>query len=118
LAEQRHWQQASARFFQAWKQAAQLAGPYYFGDGSDASVGLASAKNDLRPNLEKISNAIGAISSGQGVFLAVLYSFYNDEDAQELLQRAGVKGMADIASRLDLPRRQLIAELLVNYNGW
>lgn len=109
---------APARFFYAWKQAAELAGPQYFGDGSRDGVGRASAKNDLRPNLELIQSSIGVISSGQAAFLAVLYSFYNDRDAVPLLQEAGIQGMADIASRLDLEHRKVVAELLLTYTGW
>ena len=109
---------APVRFFLAWKKAAELAGPQYFGDGTKENLGRASAKNDLRPDLDMMGRAIGVVSPGEGVFLAVLYSFYNDTDAVPLLKMAGVEGMADIASRLDLQRRQLVADLLVNYTGW
>ena len=50
-------------------------------------------------------------------FLAALYSFYNTHDSVLLWEKAGIRGFADL-SGLDLVRRKLIAELLLNYVGW
>ena len=44
-------------------------------------------------------------------------SFYNVEDGGRLLERVGVRGLADFGG-LDLKRRTVIAALLLNYTGW
>ncbi|MGB5954189.1 hypothetical protein [Pseudomonas sp.] len=41
----------------------------------------------------------------------------NAHDGGKLLAEAGVEGLADLCS-LDIRRRQIIATLLLNYEGW
>lgn len=115
--ESRYFQSAPERFFAAWKRAVSLAGIAYFGTGTKSALDLATKKWDLTPNLERISDAIGVLSSGERVFLAALVSFYNSEDGGRLLKRVGVEGLADLGG-LDLQRRTLIAALILNYAGW
>lgn len=117
-AEMQYWAAAPARFFRAWKEAARLAGAVYFGDGTPANLQNATTLNQLAPNLERCTEAMGYLSGGEKAFLAVLYSFYNDVTGQKLMAAANVKGMADIASSLDLQRRRLVSELLLSYTGW
>jgi len=116
--EMQHWQGAPARFFDAWKEGARLAGYQYFGDGTKEGLNRASDKNQLRPDYPLISSAIGVISSGERVFISTLYSFYNSEDGGELMRRCDIAGMADVVSNLDLPRRQVLAALMLSYTGW
>lgn len=108
---------AASRFFAAWKQGVTLARPHYFGDGTKEGLAAATDKNDLQPNLKRISQALGVLSHGEAVFLVAMYSFYNDQDAAKLWRKAGVKTIGDL-SVLDLERRQIIADLMVNYVGW
>lgn len=115
--EIRHFEQAPAAFFQAWKRGVKLAGFAYFGDGTREQWERAADKWTLRPNVTLIRRAIGAMSSGEKVFLAAMVSFYNSRDGGALLKRVGVQGLADLGN-LDLERRQLIATLILNYNGW
>ncbi|EJQ9336303.1 hypothetical protein NYF37_004626 [Salmonella enterica] len=115
--EECHFGQASEAFFSAWKEGVSLAGPQFFGDGSRDVPAHAKDKWDLVPDLTSISNALGVMSSGERVFIAALVSFYNAHDSQELLRRAGVEGLADLGN-LDLPRRRVIASLVLNYTGW
>ncbi|MBU7442654.1 hypothetical protein KRI00_35955 [Paraburkholderia fungorum] len=112
-----HFTTAPARFFEAWKQAALLAGPVYFGDGTREAIEKAKDKWALAPNGAVILDAFGVLSSGERTFLAALYSFYNSDDSVPLWEKAGIRGFADL-SGLDLVRRKLIAELLLNYVGW
>jgi hypothetical protein len=112
-----HFTVAAGRFFDAWKQAAMLAGPVYFGDGTREAVENAKDKWALAPNGAVILDAFGVLSSGERTFLAALYSFYNSDDSVLLWEKAGIRGFAD-RSGLDLGRRKLIAELLLNYVGW
>ena len=107
-----------ALFLQAWKEATALAGAKYFGDGSEDGPDIASNKNDLRPNLERIRKVLRSCSPAEGLFLAELYSFYNDFVARELLKDFVAIDLGTLASELDLKRRQVLAQLFVNYSGW
>lgn len=113
----RHFEQAPAAFFQAWRRGVELVGFTYFGDGTQANEEHAIDKWALRPNVEYIRKAIGAMSSGEKVFLAAMVSFYNANVGGQLLKRVGVRGLADLGN-LDLERRQVIATLILNYTGW
>lgn len=108
---------AAGRFFEAWKRGVELARPHYFGDGTKEGLAAARDKNDLAPDLKRISDALGVLSHGEVVFLVSMYAFYNDQTAAKLWSKAGVKTIGDL-SALDLERRQVIADLLVNYVGW
>lgn len=114
---QAHWLKAPAEFFQAWKRGVRIAGAYYFGDGTEERVERASEKWDLEPRSAAIRDAFGVLSSGERTFLAAMYSFYNAHDGAVLLKECGFEGLADL-STLDLPRRKVIADLLLNYTGW
>lgn len=116
-AEMIYWKDAPARFFKAWKEAAQLVGAPYFGDGTAANLKSAAFRDQLAPNLERCTAAMGYLSSGEKTFLAVLYSFYNRYDAEELLKAADFRGMADFAG-MDLNRRRIITQLMENFTGW
>jgi hypothetical protein len=94
-----------------------LAGSVYFGDVTGVAVEKAKDKWALAPNGAVILDAFGVRGSGERTFLAALYSFYNTEDSVLLWEKAGIRGFADL-SGLDLVRRKLIAELLLNYVGW
>jgi len=115
--EQRHFAAASDAFFQTWKLGVQLAGPHWFGDGTPEGLRQAQDKWDLCPDVPRISKAIGVLSSGERMFLAAMVSFYNDRKGGALLKRCGFHGLADF-SGLDSQRRQVIANLVLHYNGW
>jgi hypothetical protein len=72
-----HFSQAPHAFFHAWKRGVELVGPVLFGNGNRESLDLAVEKWDLCPNVALIKKAVGAMSSGEKVFLAALVSFYN-----------------------------------------
>lgn len=61
---------------------------------------------------------MGWLSSGEAVFLAAMYSFYNSRAGGEMLASLGVTAPGDIAASLDASRRHVIADLLVSYAGW
>lgn len=114
-----HQQQdlAPEQFFQAWKKAVLLAGPRYFGIECRSDINMARSKWDLCPDVPLIESAIGVMSHGEQVFLAALVSFYNDETGGRLLQRVGVRSLADFGL-LDTQRRMLLATLIIHYSGW
>ena len=112
-----HFSQAPQSFFDAWKEGVLLAGPGLFGKGTRDGLDLAVCKWDLRPRMTEIRRCIGPMSSGQRVFLAAMTSFYNSKEGGALCKRVGVHGLADLGV-LDLQRRQVIADLILNYDGW
>lgn len=107
-----------AAFFEAWRAGVRLAGPRYFGDGTLAAVDAATTKQDLAPNYDEVMNGLGVLSSGEAVFLAAMYSFYNDEAGGKMLAQVDAAGLAGISAHLDEPRIRVIADLLVSYAGW
>lgn len=105
-------------FFEAWRKGVRLAGPLYFGDGTAANVDAAKSKYDLVPDCDEVTGAIGVLSSGEAVFLAAMYSFYNDNAGGKMLAQLDAQGLAGISAHLDEARRWVIAELVVSYAGW
>lgn len=117
VREMRHFDQAPAAFFRAWKRGVAIAGVEYFGDGTDEGLRLATTKWDLRPNMLLLNDALGVLSSGQRMFLSAMVSFYNAREGGAMLRRVGFHGFADLGN-LDLERRQVIADLQLYYDGW
>lgn len=115
--EEHHFATAPQAFFEAWKRGVKLAGIEWFGNGTQENFEHASSKGDLRPRILMLNDALGVLSSGQRLFLSSMVSFYNSREGGAMLKRCGVEGLADLG-KLDLQRRQVIADLLLNYNGW
>ena len=102
---------------QAWKRGVQIAGAEWFGDGTHAGLQQATSKWELRPNVQRLNEALGVLSSGQRLFLATMVSFYNASEGGAMLKRCQFEGLADLGG-LDLERRKVIAELVLHYDGW
>lgn len=115
--EEAHFTRAPSAFFQAWKRGAEIAGAEWFGNGTQAGLERATTKWDLRPNMLLVNDALGVLSSGQRMFLSAMVSFYNAREGAAMLRRCGFEGLADLDG-LDLERRKVIADLVLNYNGW
>lgn len=112
-----HFTKAPSVFFQAWKRGAEIAGAEWFGDGTREGWARAASKWDLRPNMLLLNDALGVLSPGQRMFLSAMVSFYNAREGGAMLKRCGFEGLSDLDS-LDLDRRKVIADLVLNYNGW
>ncbi|PLC52881.1 hypothetical protein CR155_15865 [Pollutimonas nitritireducens] len=115
--DERHFACAPGAFIKAWKRGVEIAGPEWFGDGTHDGLQGVASKWDLRPNLVLLNDALGVLSSGQRMFLAAMVSFYNAREGAAMLRRCGFEGLSDL-SGLDLKRRQVIADLVLHYNGW
>ncbi len=115
--EDRHFAQAPEAFFQGWKRGVQIAGHEWFGDGTCEGLQRATEKWDLRPNLLRLNDALGVLSGGQRMFLAAMVSFYNSREGGAMLRRCQFEGLSDFGG-LDLERRKVLADLLLNYSGW
>jgi len=112
-----HFDNAPAAFLEVWKRGIQIAGVEWFGDGTHGGLQQATSKWELRPNVSRINDALGVLSSGQRMFLAAMVSFYNADEGGAMLNRCQFEGLADLGS-LDLERRKVIADLLLHYHGW
>ena len=115
--EQAHFDAAPQAFFEAWKRGAQIAGHEWFGDGTREGLNQAKSKWDLRPDMLRANDALGVLSSGERMFLSAMFSFYNAREGGAMLKRCHFQGLSDFDG-LDLQRRKVIADLLVNYSGW
>lgn len=115
--EETHFALAPAAFFQAWKRGVEIAGVEWFGNGTREGLRSAASKWDLRPNMLLLNDALGVLSGGQRLFLSAMVSFYNSREGAAMLKRIGFEGLADLGG-LDLERREVIAELVLNYSGW
>ena len=51
------------------------------------------------------------------MFLAAMVSFYNSREGGAMLKRCQFQGLSDFGG-LDLERRKVLADLLLNYSGW
>ena len=105
---------SEADFLSAWCAGIELAGGQFFGDGS----GRGATKWELAPIYDMVYAALGWLSSGEAAFLAAMYSFYNANTGGEMLRTLEINGLADLAARLDAPRRRVLADLLISYTGW
>jgi hypothetical protein len=105
-------------FFDAWLRGVEIAGHQWFGDGTVAAAANATSKGALSPRYDDIAEAIGWLSSGEAVFLAAMYTFYNADTGGKMLRQLRVNGLADLSAKLDEPRLRVIAALLVSYAGW
>lgn len=108
---------APTRFLAAWKRGC-LISPQYFGDGTRESIEAATDKWQLAPNVEAINKAVRFKSPGEAIFLAAMVDFYNDVRSREIQNAAGQSDGVGNLLRMDWERRQVIADLLVNYAGW
>ena len=92
-------------------------GVEWFGDGTHEGLQRAKSRWELRPNVQRLNDALGVLSGGQLMFLAAMVSFYNSDEGGAMLNRCQFKGLADLGG-LDLDRRKAIADLLLHYHGW
>lgn len=107
--------QKPTRFLAAWKRGVKLAGGNYF--KLQTHIDKATDKKQLQPDYDLIRHSLKAISTGQAHFLALMYSFYNSEDGQKMLEVIGRPNIAD-ATHLDDEQIEIIIELMKNYQGW
>lgn len=106
-----------ASFFDAWKRGVSLAGLTFFGDGRTAPD-AATSKNDLAPDYDMVQSGLGQLSSGEAVFLAAMYSFYNATVGGKMLAKLKADGLGDISAALDEQRVRVLADLMISYPGW
>ncbi|HAT3881899.1 TPA: hypothetical protein I8672_003360 [Legionella pneumophila] len=105
------------RFDRAWKRGVQKVGVEFF-NLKASSLESAKKRWQLEPNYEVISNTIGGYSHGKQVLLAMMYSFFDPECGQELLEKIGTKNFVEARSFLDADAINIISELWLAHYGW
>ena len=117
-----HQQNAPVYFLAAWKKAVIFAGERLFTHHRDysapTSIDEATDKWQLIPNYEVIETYLKTASTGEALFVAVLYSFYNGDDGCAMYQDLGYHGLGDIAYRLEYEQLQIVTELMRYHTGW
>jgi hypothetical protein len=113
---------APGLFLEAWKKAVKMAGASLFTCHRDynipSSIDAATDKWQLIPDVEAINKYFGVSSTGEALFAAVLYSFYNSAEGQAMLQNQNFKGLGDISKRLEHDQLQIITDLMHYHTGW
>lgn len=104
-------------FLGAWKDAVELAGHSLFGHQA-ASPTDATHWHQLTPKLDEMRKALPNRCQAEAVFIAGLASYYNAEEGQRLLTKAGCTSFGSLAQILDKRRRCILAVLMINYQGW
>ena len=65
----------------------------------------------------RLNDALGVLSSRERMFLSAMVSFYNAREAVPCSSAATSTGCRTSTASI-CPRRQVIADLLLNYSGW
>lgn len=103
-------------FLDAWMRGVEIAGRQWFQDQRPASSEV--TKWTFTPDYDAITDNLGCLSTGEGAFLAAMYSFYNSTTGNRMMRDLGFESPGELAATLDEPRRRVIADLLVSYEGW
>ena len=91
-------------------------GQQYFNATGD--IDNITDKWDLKPNKELIEHSLHKLGTDQSVFLAAMYSFYNNGERQLYLEQLECPNISDISSKLDKKYLEVSSELFMNHNGW
>src|SRR3546814_8298145 len=65
MREEQHFAAAPQAFFEVWTRGVAIAGPEWFGGGTREVMNQAKSKWDLRPNMLRLKDALGVLSSGE-----------------------------------------------------
>jgi hypothetical protein len=104
-------------FVLAWKKGIQKIGTECFNIKA-SSLDSAKKKWQLEPNYEFIQNSIGGYSHGKQVLLGLMYSFFDAEYGQKLLEKAQTPNFIQARSILDKESLEIISQLWLYHTGW
>lgn len=107
---------SAAAFDDSWIRGVQLAGPRFFHASNNGGSG--TNKWDFCPSFDRIRDELAVLSTGEGVFLAAMYSFFDANAGADLLAMVGANSPGAVSAALDEKRRRIIADLTVSYAGW
>ena len=104
-------------FVLAWKRGIHKVGKECFNIKS-SSLDSAKKKWQLEPNYEFIQNSSGGYSHGKQVLLGLMYSFFDVECGQKLLEKAQTPNFVQARSILDKESLEIISQLWLYHTGW
>jgi len=104
-------------FVLAWKRGIHKVGTECFNIKS-SSLDSAKKKWQLEPNYEFIQNSSGGYSHGKQVLLGLMYSFFDVECGQKLLEKAQTPNFVQARSILDKESLEIISQLWLYHTGW
>jgi len=104
-------------FLSAWKTGVLISGPSLFGCQANAPDSAVTWRQ-LTPKLDVMRKAIPNKSQTDAAFIGILASFYNAEEGQKMLNKAGCSAFGHALSVLDKKRIDVIAALMINFGGW
>ena len=113
-----HYANATPRFLAAWKQAVEHIGPEFFECHDVDNIKDATDKNQLRPIKQAIDCRLATCSVGEGVFIGVIISFFNDQWGSSICDSFGYHGVGGAANRLELDELDIVIELMNSHTGW
>lgn len=105
------------RFDKAWKKGVAKVGVEFF-NLKASSFETVEKRWQLEPNYQFITGAIGGYSKGKQALVALMYSFFDPECGQELLNQVGIPNYVDARSYLDQDAIDIISELWLSHYGW
>ena len=105
------------QFRETWKQGVELAGQSLFGCQCGEPK-FARHWYQLTPKLDVMRKALPNKSQADAAFAAAMASFYNAEEGQKLLKKAGCESFGSLPNILTHHQRDIIAALFTNYRGW
>lgn len=106
-----------AQFLSAWQAGIEIAGSSLFGCQAP-NPNAATHWHQLTPKLDAMRKAIPNRCQGDAVFIAAMASFFNAEEGQKLLNKAGAHAFGNLLTLLDDRRRAVIADLFHNFRSW
>ena len=104
-------------FVLAWKKGIQKVGTECFNIKA-SSLDAAKKKWQLEPNYEFIKTSIGGYSHGKQVLIGLMYSFFDAEYGQKLLEKAQTPNFVQARSILDKETLEIISQLWLYHTGW
>ena len=104
-------------FVLAWKKGIKKIGAECFNIKA-SSLDSAKKKWQLEPNYEFIQNAIGGYSHGKQVLIGLMYSYFDAECGQKLLEKAQTPNFVQARSILDKETLEIISQLWLYHTGW
>jgi len=105
-------------FLAAWKAGIKASQhPSFFG-GDAQHLDRIHLKEPLAPRTKTINPKILELPISQAALVAAMVGFYNPADGHRLQAKLNIKTTAELAQALNPAQREIVAQLLINYERW
>ncbi|MDP3560975.1 MAG: hypothetical protein Q8R83_02205 [Legionellaceae bacterium] len=105
------------KFVTAWKKGIRIVGEEFFKIKA-SSLDKAEKKWQLEPNYFFIQENIWTYSHGKQVLMGMMYSFFDSEDGQKILEKAKTPNFVQALNVLDEQAREIVYQLCQHQAGW